>query len=408
MLIPIRTDAPLRHTPVVNYALIFLNIAIFALQKVSATGALGFNVNTFFLDPGNPKLLHFVTYGFLHSSWMHLLGNMVFLYIFGNNVSSKLGQWGYLLFYLAGCVFAGVGYVVLATPNPNGVYPVVVGASGAVSAVTGAFLVLFPRSTVTIFYFFILIGVADIPAIYWIIFSFVWNDVIQAMLGDSNVAHSAHLSGAVFGVLISLGLLWVRLLDRDQYDLLALISRWNRRRQFQAAVASGWDPYAIGPNMGSSNRSGRGGAAVVAPPDPRSMAIMELRAQVAEAMAHRNLNAAVEHYLRLWTIDPDQVLSRNAQLDIGNQLAELGQFQHAARAYDLYLKHYPDADQHAHIELLAGVIYGRYLNNTPRAIERLEHALPRLTSARDVELARSELSRLKSSGGGGGTGQGGM
>jgi outer membrane protein assembly factor BamD (BamD/ComL family) len=88
-------------------------------------------------------------------------------------------------------------------------------------------------------------------------------------------------------------------------------------------------------------------------------------------------------------------LSRNAQLDIANQLAEMGKFPEAAEAYELFLRHYPDSDQHPHIELLAGLLYARYLNDPVKAAARIEHAMPRLTSARDVELAKAELARLK-------------
>lgn len=391
LILPLRTDAPLRRTPVVNYALILLNVVIFSLQVFSESGVIPYNFGRWALRSGEPEIPTFLTYAFLHGTWWHLVGNMIFLYIYGNNVSSKLGQVGYLLFYLAGSIFAGVVYVMASGPNSS-----VVGASGGVAAVTGAYLVLFPRSFITIFYFFILIGVAEIPAMYFILFTLAWNDIITPLLerGGTGVAHSAHLGGYLFGVSISLGLLGARLLERDQYDLLMLLSRWNRRRQFQRAVASGWDPYMIGPQSGRGKRGGTGVATPEAPPDPRTATIMDLRAQVAEAMAHRNLAGAAELYLKLRGVDPNQVLSRNAQLDIANQLAEMGRFSDAVQAYDLFLRHYPDSDQHPHIELLAGVIYSRYLNEPGRAMERIQHALPRLSQPRDIELARAELARL--------------
>ena len=92
------------------------------------------------LNPLDPSLPTFITYSLLHENLMHLASNMLFLYIFGNNVNDKMGHLAYLGFYLSGAVFAGVGYAATSTQP-------VLGASGAVSAVTGAYLVLFPPPT---------------------------------------------------------------------------------------------------------------------------------------------------------------------------------------------------------------------------------------------------------------------
>ena len=101
------------------------------------------------LHPATPELWQFVSYAFLHGGIAHLGGNMLFLFIFGNNVNDKLGGVGYLCFYLAGAVFSGIGHsMVSATP--------ILGASGAVAAVTGAYLVLFPRSMVRVFYWLLI------------------------------------------------------------------------------------------------------------------------------------------------------------------------------------------------------------------------------------------------------------
>lgn len=399
MILPIRTDCPLRSTPYVNYALIGLNVTIFAFQQLAAAGALPFSLSQFALDPGKPHLLHFITYAFLHGGYLHLIGNMVFLYIFGNNVSDKMGQWAYLAFYLGGAVFAGIGYVLLAEPVMGAMYAPVVGASGAVAAVTGAYLVLFPRSQVTVLVVFIVIGFFHWPGLIFVAFFFARDVIFELFGAGSNVAHTAHIAGTVFGVVVSLGLLATKLLDRDQFDLLALISRWNRRRQFRSAVASGWDPYGTLPSR-ESETAGRGrrgfGRSTPPPlPDPRQTQIMDMRAQVAEAMAHHNLPGAADLYLQLRRIDPEQVLSRNSQLDIANQLAEMARYADAAEAYELFLRTYPTAEQAPHVELLTGLLHGRYLDNPALGLERIDNALPRLSSPRDIELARSEQARLR-------------
>src|SRR5687768_13477260 len=146
MLLPLRTDSPLRTTPYMNWALIVANIAIFVVQKAQPQVT-----SEFALYANGPSLPAFITYAFLHGGLLHLAGNMLFLYLFGNNVNDKMGHVGYLLFYLAGAVFSGVAYVLSQEVGS------VVGASGATWAVTGAYLVLFPRANVTVFYYFILI-----------------------------------------------------------------------------------------------------------------------------------------------------------------------------------------------------------------------------------------------------------
>jgi membrane associated rhomboid family serine protease len=403
MIIPIRTDLPLRSAPYVNYGLILVNVMVFALQKLSEGGALGFNFNAYSLSPGSPALQHFISYAFLHGGWIHLISNMLFLYIFGNNVCDRLGNLPYLAFYLAGGVVSGIGYVLtsqpFAVPDGSLVYAPVVGASGAIAAVTGAYLVLLPRSRVTVFYWLIIFGVIEVPGLLFVAFFFL-RDVFFSFAGaDTGVAYSAHIAGSVFGVVISLMLLWTRLIERDQFDLAALISRWNRRRQFRSAVRSGWDPYSSLPTSepARGKRSwGLPGAAAERPPSREATRIMELRAEIHEAMAHRNLENAAVLYMQLRVIDAAQVLSRNAQCDIANQLAEMDKHRDAAEAYELFLRHYPDADQFAHIELLTGILYSRYLNDPAKALARIEHALPRLTNPREVELAGNEVARLRS------------
>jgi len=132
------------------------------------------------------------------------------------------------------------------------------------------------------------------------------------------------------------------------------------------------------------------------PPDPRTTQIMEMRAQVSEAVAHRDLKSAAELYLKLIELDPKQVMPKSTQTDIANQLASMDKFSDAVAAYESFLRTYPQAEDHAHIQLWTGLIYSRYLDDPQKAIERIEGALPRLVAARDLDLARSELERLRS------------
>lgn len=169
MFLPIRTDSRLRSTPYMNWGLIVANLAVFALQRLTKIE------DSWILDASAPRVFNYLTYAFLHADVWHIGGNMLFLYIFGNNVNDKMGNIAYLGFYLAAAVFAGAGFVVSSDSA-------VLGASGAVAAVTGAYLVLFPRANVTIAYFFIFIGTYEIPSMWLIVFFFL-QDLLFGLAG---------------------------------------------------------------------------------------------------------------------------------------------------------------------------------------------------------------------------------
>ena len=135
---------------------------------------------------------------FLHGSLLHLGGNMLFLWVFGNNIEDVRGPWRYLLFYLAAGLVAMAAHVMV---DPNSVIPVV-GASGAIAGVMGAYLVLFPNAPIVTLFILIIPFIRNITAKWLLGFWFV----SQFLLQEPGVAWAAHVGGFVFGVLA--GLLW--------------------------------------------------------------------------------------------------------------------------------------------------------------------------------------------------------
>lgn len=380
MFFPFRTDAPLHSIPWMNWLLILVNIAIYAFQA----GHQGVFAH-YMLSPRTPALPNFLSYAFLHAGWGHVLGNMLFLYIFGNNVNDKMGSAGYLAFYLAGAVFAGIGFVLT---QQNGAP--VLGASGAVAAVTGAYLILFPRSNITIVYWLIIIGQFEVTSVVMILFFFL-KDLFYGVLGfaqggGTGVAHTAHIGGSVFGFTLCLILLGIGLLPRDPYDVLALVGRWNKRRQYKAMVREGYNPFYT-PGTLPAQPAGL--------PDAAQLRIMEIRAQISETLANQNLPGAAALYLRLKTVDPVQVLSRQNQLDVANQLAHQQQYAAAVEAYQRFLQHYGSHDSAGHVELMLGLILSRYLANPTEAKAHLEQALERVHTQRDRALAEAELEHIR-------------
>ena len=383
MLLPIRTSIQPRRTPYTNYALIIANIIIFILsysQHIRPWAQM------FMLTPVRPHVWQFVTYAFLHGGLMHIFGNLYFLYIFGNNVNDKLGNIGYLCLYLGGAVFAGIGHTLLHN-NP------VLGASGAVAAVTGAYLVLFPRTVITVIYWFIIIGTMQISALYFIAFKLViWDNIVEPKFSIAAVAYDAHLAGYAFGILAMIVLLATKLIASNHSDLWSMVRQWNRRRRFRDTVASGYDPF--------------GGGAMRKPvrakevPGEPSLGVQaekttELRAEIAALINQRNLAAAAGRYLELLKLDAEQVLSRQYQLDIANQLMSTGKWADSARSYELFLTHYSTYEHIEQVRLMLGVLYSRYLNEPEKAVEQLEAAREKLTNAGQKKMCSDELARLQ-------------
>ena len=373
-MIPIGTDARLRTTPWMNWAIIGVHVLAFLVQSrmPRMTGRLA-------LNPLDPSLYSFFTYTLLHGDVMHLASNMLFLYIFGNSVNDKMTHVGYLGFYLAACVFAGVGYAAFAS------HPVI-GASGAVSAVTGAYLCLFPRANVSILLWWW--GVFEIPSLWFIGFYFFQDLFFNFSPIPTGTAHMAHLSGTVFGFVVCFVLLSLHLLPRDHFDVASLFKQWNRRRQFRDVTASGYDPFAYAPSKRIDPR-------LPAPRDARQDQIHDVRGGITDALASHDLHRAAELYLQLRKIDPEQVLARQAQLDVANQLASQQLYPQAAEAYELFLRHYKNFEQIEQVELMLGLIYARYLLRYDQAKECLLRAMARLHGDRELSLAREELRRVE-------------
>ena len=140
---------------------------------------------------------------FLHGSWMHLIGNMWFLWIFGNNVEDSMGHLRFLLFYLLSGLAAALAQVFV---DPSSAIPMV-GASGAISAIMGAYLVLFPRASVyTLFIIVVFVRVIPLPAWvmlgYWIVIQVFSSMAVPATGGG--VAYAAHIGGFLAGVFLIL------------------------------------------------------------------------------------------------------------------------------------------------------------------------------------------------------------
>ena len=227
-MIPLRDRNPTRRTPVVTLTLVGACFATFALElTVGATGgdaaleaffrqwgAVPVDVSTA-LNTGNyfsQATIGVVTSMFLHGGWLHVLGNMLFLWIFGNNVEDRLGRVGYALFYLAGGIAAALTQVAI---DPQSEIPLV-GASGAIAAALGAYIVLFPGARIlSIVFLGFFYQLLEVPALivlgYWFVLQLVSGfGALGAETANGGVAFFAHIGGFVAGVVVGLLLRGVR------------------------------------------------------------------------------------------------------------------------------------------------------------------------------------------------------
>ncbi len=208
-MFPIRDHNPSGRTPYVVYALIALNVIIFlSYQPIMGDE---YQLARFFqnwaLLPGEVtegRRVHgLITSMFLHGGWMHLLGNMLFLWIFGDNLEDEMGHVGFLLFYL----LAGLGAAFAQiSADPGSLIPMV-GASGAIAGVMGGYLLLFPKARVDILLILIIFfRIFTVPA--WVMLG-VWFglQLFNGLASDPNlggVAHWAHAGGFIAGAILTI------------------------------------------------------------------------------------------------------------------------------------------------------------------------------------------------------------
>jgi membrane associated rhomboid family serine protease len=216
-MIPLRDDQPTFSTPFVNYFLIVLNVFVFLWEFSVGHRALSLFMVQFGVVPqhtlavlsgqasGSPAaaVVPIFTSMFLHGSWLHVAGNMLFLWIFGDNVEDYLGHFTYLVFYLVSGLAASVTHILLnqASRIPS------VGASGAIAGVMGAYFILYPKARVLIWFppIFLFHVPAWLMLGYWFLgnfFSGTLTAIAETSQTSGGIAFWAHVGGFVAGVVM--------------------------------------------------------------------------------------------------------------------------------------------------------------------------------------------------------------
>src|SRR5262245_60542370 len=217
-MIPLRDVIPSRTTPYITVTLIVLNAMAWLFEVTLPEDVLRQFLTVYGVVPAFFAWPTLITSMFLHGSWMHVIGNMWYLWIFGDNVEDRLGHGRFIAFYLLCGIAAALGQILM---DPASTLPTI-GASGAIAGVMGAYFVLYPQSRVLTLIPWIFIQIIEVPAIvllgFWFLmqlFSAGTIAVTAASHGSGGVAFAAHVAGFVVGVV---GVFVFRDRARDRWE----------------------------------------------------------------------------------------------------------------------------------------------------------------------------------------------
>ncbi len=210
---PISDENITKNKPIISWIILICCILIFIYQKnlgyhfeqktILSFGMIPsvlFNVKQLSDDLVIiPAYMTLISSMFLHGGWMHLIGNMAYLYIFADNIEDELGKFKFIIFYISCGILAGLSQALI---DVNSEIPMI-GASGAISGILGAYLILFPKKDIKVFFwFFIFVKIFRVPAMYvigcWILIQFFSLNNSK----DSNIAYLAHIGGFIGGIIL--------------------------------------------------------------------------------------------------------------------------------------------------------------------------------------------------------------
>ena len=215
LFFPFADENPTNNKPIVSWLIIFTCSSIFLNQIFDPAYITEQTFLSFGMIPAIlfgyselseslkiiPPILSIFTSMFLHGGWMHIIGNMTYLYIFGDNIEERLGKLKFIIFYLVTGIFAALTQAII---DPTSTIPMI-GASGAIAGILGGYLVLYPKANIKVlFWFIIFVKVMKIRAFIvlggWIIIQFISFN--GADLNSGGVAYAAHIGGFISGILL--------------------------------------------------------------------------------------------------------------------------------------------------------------------------------------------------------------
>ena len=396
MFFPIGDDNPSRRRPLLTWTLIAVNVLVYLLVNLPLRGEGGDEAlygvfAQWGFNQAHPLSIQLFTSMFLHAGVAHLAGNMWMLWIVGDNVEDKLGRVRFLALYLAGGILAAWAFVVTSSFTPEvrealgeaavqGVVPLV-GASGAIFAVMGTYLVFFPEARIKmLLWFFFFVQIVPVRA-KWIIGAWVLQDLVLTLLtgGDAaagSVATAAHVGGALFGVATGV---WLkpRVGGGGVGDAWDVHTGWASTQDVRFQTP--W--HGVGPRPTS-----------VRPTESQLVAIED--AITREVRAGR-IESALDLYPRYESMDREKPLPGPVQIEIAHEFFRRGLPHEALQAYQRYLRTAPRGDDAAEANFRIGVLLGRAFSKPDEARPYLERAAGAHRDPRIRDFAQAELDRRR-------------
>jgi membrane associated rhomboid family serine protease len=305
--------------------------------------------------PAQASLFTLLACMFLHGGWMHIFGNMLFLWIYGDNVEARLGRFGYLAAYLGTGAIATLAF---ALRNSESLTPLV-GASGAISGVLGLYLIWFPRNRIRIIYFFFFIGILDLPAYVVLLFYIVVENLLPEFAGaGGSTAYLAHIGGFVAGVIGAAG---INMLRGNRPIPRPDVSGWQNTRMRRTPMAE-------------LKRTSASEAFTEALQGGRMEEAAHAFARVAR---EGGAPPAAEDVFRL-----------------GQWLYEEQFARDAIAVFRFYMRQYPRGEDLDRVHLGAGILKSRVLKQPQTARQDFLTAIDLARDKATADLAREELTRL--------------
>jgi membrane associated rhomboid family serine protease len=387
MFFPLGDENPTRTTPVMTWLLIAANAAVFVAFNLQLgekelqewTLRWGYDVD-------RPFSSQLVTSMFMHGGWAHILGNMWVLWIVGNNVEDKLGKLRYLIFYVAGGVAAALTYTLIARrmPVPHEIamqigerHPPLVGASGAIAAVMGMYLIFFPEARVKILIWFYVVPVRAKWFIGMTLLVDLLTSVRYSQAAVGGVATMAHVGGGVFGVIAAL-VMKPLIGGGGEGD------PWDVHTGFSRRVHAGtdtWSPHA------------HSVASRLAPEETDESSLAEAERGISRLVRDGRVREAIDLYPAYVSLAREQPLPDDVQIEIAHEFYRQWLPREAIPAYLRYLATHPGGDDVAEAKFRLGVLFARGLGRRDDAARWLgeaerEHPDPKIRAAAQQMLAQ--------------------
>jgi membrane associated rhomboid family serine protease len=391
-MFPLGDDNPTRHLPVMTWLIIALNVSVFVMFNLQMSEA---DLHQWSLQWGydveRPFARQIFTSMFMHGGFAHILGNMWVLWIVGDNVEDKLGKFRFLALYLVGgcaaaLTFAGIDHGTEIAPELlarlGGRRPPLVGASGAIAAIMGVYLVFFPEARIRLlFWWLFFVRIIPVRAKWFIGLTLaldLFTSVSAHGASVGGVATMAHVGGGVFGILAALAL-------KSSVGGGGEGDAWDVHTGFAKRMRAGAEPWhdeRLPP------------APFMAPEESDESSIRDVERSITQLVRGGRVRDAIDVYPAYVAMSREQPLPDDVQIEIAHEFYRQWLPREAIPAYLRYLDTHPRGDDVAEAKFRLGVLFARGLSRRDEAAKWLREAAAEHHDAQIRAAAAQMLAQL--------------